>query len=54
MYLASYFLGGLIGSAVLGQAFDRFGWSACVAGIGLALFVGIAMTRHLVVTEAKS
>ena len=54
MYLASYFLGGLIGSALLGQAFDRFGWSACVAGIGLALFVGIAMTRHLVVTEAKS
>ena len=54
MYLASYFFGGLIGSAVLGQAFDRFGWSACVAGIGLALFVGIAMTRHLVVTEAKS
>jgi hypothetical protein len=54
MYLASYFLGGLIGSAVLGQAFDRFGWSACVTGIGLALFVGIAMTRHLVVTEAKS
>jgi predicted MFS family arabinose efflux permease len=54
MYLASYFLGGLIGSALLGQAFDRFGWSACVTGIGLALFVGIAMTRHLVVTEAKS
>ena len=26
LYLASYFLGGLVGSAVLGQIFDRFGW----------------------------
>jgi len=37
LYLASYFLGGLVGSAVLGQVFDRLGWSACVAGIGIAL-----------------
>ena len=35
LYLASYFFGGLVGSAVLGQVFDRFGWAACVAGIGL-------------------
>ena len=37
IYLASYFFGGLIGTAVLGQVFDRFGWPACVAGIGIAL-----------------
>ncbi|MGO8920402.1 MAG: MFS transporter [Stellaceae bacterium] len=37
MYLASYFLGGLVGSAVLGQVYDRLGWAACVIGIGLAL-----------------
>jgi predicted MFS family arabinose efflux permease len=37
MYLACYFLGGLVGSAVLGQVFDRLGWAACVAGIGVAL-----------------
>jgi MFS transporter, YNFM family, putative membrane transport protein len=37
IYLASYFFGGLIGSAVLGQLFDRFGWAACVGGIALAL-----------------
>jgi predicted MFS family arabinose efflux permease len=37
MYLASYYLGGLAGAAVLGQLYDRFGWSACVLGIGLAL-----------------
>lgn len=28
-YLACYFLGGLVGNAVLGQLFDRFGWTAC-------------------------
>src|SRR5262249_57438075 len=33
IYLASYFFGGLVGSAVLGQLFDRFGWAACVGGI---------------------
>jgi len=37
MYLACYFFGGLVGSAVLGQLFDRLGWAACVTGIGLAL-----------------
>jgi MFS family permease len=37
LYLAAYFLGGLFGAAVLGQLYDRLGWSACVAGIGVAL-----------------
>ena len=37
IYLACYFFGGLVGTAVLGQIFDRLGWPACVAGIGLAL-----------------
>jgi hypothetical protein len=27
----------LVGSAILGQAFDRLGWPACVAGIAIAL-----------------
>jgi predicted MFS family arabinose efflux permease len=39
IYLACYFLGGLVGSAILGQVFDRLGWAACVAGIGTALAV---------------
>ena len=47
LYLASYFLGGLVGSAVLGQIFDRLGWPACVAGIGLALLAGMGLTRWL-------
>jgi MFS transporter, YNFM family, putative membrane transport protein len=37
IYLSSYFLGGMAGSAVLGVIFDRFGWTACVAGIGASL-----------------
>ncbi|HEX5518780.1 MAG TPA: MFS transporter [Pseudolabrys sp.] len=37
IYLGCYFLGGLIGTAVLGQIFDRLGWGSCVAGIALAL-----------------
>jgi MFS transporter, YNFM family, putative membrane transport protein len=47
IYLASYFLGGLVGSAVLGQVFDRFGWTACVIGIGLSLLVAAALTFNL-------
>ena len=47
IYLASYFMGGLTGSAVLGLVFDRFGWPACVAGIGLALAAAAALTLRL-------
>jgi MFS transporter, YNFM family, putative membrane transport protein len=47
IYLACYFFGGLVGSAVLGQLFDRLGWPACVAGIGLSLIVAAALTRRL-------
>jgi YNFM family putative membrane transporter len=37
IYLACYFAGGLVGTAILGQIFDRIGWSACVGGIALSL-----------------
>ena len=47
LYLSSYFLGGLAGSAVLGQTFDRLGWTGCVAGIGLSLTLGALLTRQL-------
>jgi len=46
IYLACYFLGGLVGSAVLGQIFDRLGWAACVGGIALSLIAaGLLATR---------
>jgi MFS transporter, YNFM family, putative membrane transport protein len=37
LYLGCYFAGGLAGTALLGFAFDRAGWAACLAGIALAL-----------------
>lgn len=46
-YLACYFLGGLAGSAVLGQVFDRFGWTACIMGIGASLALAAALTVRL-------
>jgi predicted MFS family arabinose efflux permease len=46
-YLACYFFGGLVGSAVLGQLFDHFGWLACVAGVGAALVLGCVLTASL-------
>jgi DNA-binding transcriptional LysR family regulator len=51
LYLASYFLGGLAGSAVLGPIFDGYGWPACVAGIGAALAAGALLTFRLDVAE---
>ena len=47
LYLASYFLGGLAGSFVLGQLFDRVGWPACVAGIGAALALAALLAFRL-------
>ncbi len=47
LYLASYFSGGLAGSFVLGRVFDRFGWEACVAGIGMAILAGALLTYYL-------
>ena len=47
LYLACYFLGGLVGAAVLGQIFDRFGWTACVAGVGLALALAALLALRL-------
>jgi len=53
-YLACYFLGGLVGSAVLGQLFDRLGWTACVAGVGTALAVAALLTARLAIRPARA
>jgi predicted MFS family arabinose efflux permease len=54
LYLASYFFGGLVGSAALGQLFDRLGWAACVAGIGAALAVAAMLARRLEISTASA
>jgi YNFM family putative membrane transporter len=51
-YLACYFFGGLVGSAVLGQLFDRFGWTACVAGVGASLAIAALLTVRLTLTRS--
>jgi predicted MFS family arabinose efflux permease len=53
IYLASYFLGGMAGSAVLGEIFDRVGWTACVAGIGAALAVAAWLAARLGTNEMR-
>jgi MFS transporter, YNFM family, putative membrane transport protein len=47
LYLASYFLGGLVGSLVLGRLYMAFGWPAVVAGIGVALTLCLALARRM-------
>jgi len=47
IYLACYFAGGLVGTAILGQVFDRIGWSACVGGIALSLGVAALLALCL-------
>lgn len=51
LYLASYFLGGLAGSFLLGQAFDHLGWIACVFGVALALAAAFKLAGRLQVAE---
>jgi predicted MFS family arabinose efflux permease len=53
LYLASYFLGGLVGSAVLGQVFDRLGWTACVAGIAVSLGLAWVLSARLRLPERR-
>ena len=47
IYLACYFLGGLVGAAVLGQVFDARGWGAVVAGVGVALALAALLATRL-------
>jgi len=47
IYLSCYFLGGMVGSAVLGPVFDRFGWTCCVAGIAAALGIAALLAGRL-------
>jgi YNFM family putative membrane transporter len=50
-YLACYFAGGLVGSAILGQLFDRFGWTSCVVGVGIALISAALLTARLTLRQ---
>jgi MFS transporter, YNFM family, putative membrane transport protein len=47
IYLASYYLGGLVGSILLGQVYDRLGWPATVAAIALSLLLAAVLAGFL-------
>ena len=47
IYLASYFFGGLVGAAVLGQVFDSLGWAAAVSGVGIALAIAVWLSLRI-------
>jgi hypothetical protein len=47
VYLASYYSGGLAGSIVLGQIFDRLGWNATVTAIGIAFVAAAFLATQL-------
>ena len=50
LYLTSYYLGGLVGSIVLGQVYTAFGWTVCVAvllgAMLLAALIAIALAER--------
>jgi predicted MFS family arabinose efflux permease len=54
LYLASYFSGGLVGTAILGQVFDRLGWAACVAGIAASLAIAALLAARLIIPGTLS
>jgi YNFM family putative membrane transporter len=39
---------------VLGQVFDRFGWSLCIAGIAFALLLAAALAIRMQLPAAMS
>jgi MFS transporter, YNFM family, putative membrane transport protein len=53
IYLACYFAGGLVGTAILGQIFDRIGWPACVGGIMMSLGAAAVLALRLETTLTK-
>lgn len=47
IYLASYYLGGLAGSAVLGAVFDMFGWNETILTLAVALALAALLTLQI-------
>ena len=47
MYLASYYLGGLAGAALIGQIFDRYGWPTAVGVIAASLAIAAGLASML-------
>ena len=53
LYLSSYYLGGLVGAALLGRVFEAFGWAATVAAIGASIALAGALAAMLKSSTAE-
>jgi MFS transporter, YNFM family, putative membrane transport protein len=51
LYLSSYYCGGLAGAFLVGQLFDRFGWTAAICGVFAALAAAAVLGLKLVSPE---
>jgi predicted MFS family arabinose efflux permease len=47
IYLASYYLGGLAGAAIVGQIYDRVGWPPAVAAVAVSLAAAAGLAALL-------
>jgi predicted MFS family arabinose efflux permease len=47
IYLASYYLGGLAGAAIIGQVYDHFGWPPAVGVVGGSLMAAAGLAATL-------
>lgn len=54
LYLASYYFGGVVGSALLGVIFTQSGWVATLGLIAVSLVVAALMGIRLVVPSSAS
>jgi len=54
IYLACYYFGGVTGSALLGQVFEHYGWTACVGAIGFALMLCIILASAMRIADENS
>lgn len=51
LYLASYYLGGLVAAGLVGQIYDRFGWGQALFVIAAALMVAMLLGTYMVPTK---
>jgi len=54
IYLASYFSGGLIGTALIGRLFDLVGWPAALSAVGIALAVAAMLGFNFRDAQARA
>ncbi len=54
IYLASYYLGGLVGSLVLGQVFKHLSRTTCVLSVAAAIAAPRFLVVHITIAPSKT